>query len=786
MMAPKGTTPRVRAARSRSFIAISTVMLAMSTAIASITLWSSYQDVSLIILIAVTFLVGAAIAISGAAFRLPSIAIMGLVVAAYFVFGVPLAIPDRALYGVLPSLEGVKELFFGAATSWRQLITISIPVGTYQSLLIPVFILILVTVAASLSLALRATLSELAVVGPIIIFVTGILFGSEKALWPFPVAFGLASSILFWLIWIRWYRRRESIRRVPAREVVDNDHPATKVVDGGFVGARTLLGAAIILAIAGGTGFTATQMFPPIHDRTVLRTTVVQPFDARNYPSPLTGFRAYEQPVMKDRAVFTVTGLPAGARLRIATLDSYDGVVYAVGQGSVNSASGAFTRVPMSVDQDGVKGKTATITVRVGDYDGVWLPTIGKLERVAFRGNDAKALLEGFYFNRNSDTAAVVGGLASGDEYSLTAVLPTQPDSSQLADLTPGNVELPPSTSVPDELATVLEGYVTGVSGPGNRLVAMLDGLRRNGYVSHGVSASEPASRSGHSADRITELLTAPQMIGDQEQYSVTAALMARQLGFPARVVFGFAPEVTPGSRTTVVTGGDVSAWIEVNTTEFGWVAIDPTPPLRPIPDAEPKDPTEFARPQSPVQPQPPLAEKSDTQLPPNSSQEQDPLDNPLLTIFLHVITGLGWTLLVLLIVASPFLTIIAAKWRRRRLRRRAPTALEKIAGGWAEFEDAVLDHGYVPGAAPTRLEVAQSVGGTQPFVLAAVADRAVFAPESPDEEQAQQLWTAVDDLRYALSYNLSRWQRLKANISLRSLGGYSVTSLFTREEGRR
>jgi hypothetical protein len=133
-------------------------------------------------------------------------------------------------------------------------------------------------------------------------------------------------------------------------------------------------------------------------------------------------------------------------------------------------------------------------------------------------------------------------------------------------------------------------------------------------------------------------------------------------------------------------------------------------------------------------------------------------------------------------VLLSPVLTIAAAKWRRRRLRRRAPTPLERISGGWEEFEDAVLDHGFTPGPAPTRIEVAQTVGGTQPFVLAAVADRAVLAPGEPDAEQAEQLWRSVDELRYSLDLGLTRWERIKAMISLRSLGGYSVTSLFKRE----
>lgn len=771
-----------RSRRSRGYIAVSTVMLAVSTAIASITLWPIYQDASFIVLIAVTVIAASVIAILGAVFRWTSFTMLVVIIGTYFAIGVPLAVPGQAIGGAFPSFGGVKELLLGAATSWKQLVTISAPVGNYGALLVPVFIVILITVVVALSLALRTPVGELAVLGPITVFVVGIVFGADTALWPFPIAFGLTTSILLWLIWSRWYRRRESIRLIPEREVMAGDQPVEKVADGGFVGARTLLSAGIILAIAGTGAFAATRVLPPVSERVVLRNTIAQPFDAREYPSPLSGFRRYEQSAMKDRTIFTITDLPENTRIRVATLDRYDGVVYAVGQSSVNSASGAFTRVPMNVDQSGVKGETVTVTVTIGEYDGVWLPTIGKLERVQFEGTNAKELLGNFYYNRNGDTGAVVGGVTAGDTYSLTAVLPEQPSLSALSELQPGGAELQPPTSVPDELAHSLEDYVAGIMGPGKQLVAMLDGLRRDGYVSHGVAPNEPESRSGHAADRITELLTAQRMIGDQEQYAVTAALMAQQLGFPARVVFGFDPELINPTSATMVTGDDVSAWIEVDTTQYGWVAIDPTPPIRPIPEAEPESPAEVARPQSPVQPKAPVADDVEAQIPPNSSQDEELQENPVLVVLFRMLIGLGWLLLVGAVLISPFLTIAIAKWRRRRLRRSAPTPLQRIGGGWKEFEDAVLDHGFAPGPAPTRLEVAQSVGGTQPFVLAAVADRAVFAPGEPDAEQATQLWTAVDDLRYSLDYNLTRWQRLKVLVSLRSLGGYSVGGLFKRE----
>src|SRR5690606_19331052 len=131
--------------------------------------------------------------------------------------------------------------------------------------------------------------------------------------------------------------------------------------------------------------------------------------------------------------------------------------------------------------------------------------------------------------------------------------------------------------------------------------------------------------------------------------------------------------------------GADASAWVEVATTEYGWVTIDPTPPLRPIPAELPEEPSTISRPQSPVQPAPTEVEVRDGQLPSDAGRQDSPPDDAVLATVVRVLLALGWALLVLAILLSPFLTIVAAKWRRRRLRRRAPTPLQRIAGGWQE-----------------------------------------------------------------------------------------------------
>lgn len=763
------------------FVATTTAFLWLTTAIAAAALWPIYQSGQLVILGASTILLGTVIAILGARFRWSTLTVSLTTVLAYVVFGVPLAIPASTVYTVLPSLDGELELVRATALSWKQLLTITLPVGDYQSLLVPAFVLIVVTTVAGLSLGLRARWGELGVTLPVALFLVAILFGPETATWPLELSLGLLAAVLGWLVWRRWSRRRESIRLLASQALDADGRPLETVADHNFAGFRTVLGAGMIVVLAGGSAIAATLYLPPTAERQVLRTAIVQPFDPRAYPSPLSGFRHYEEPGEVSSTMLTVTGLPSGGRIRIATLDSYDGIVYSVGSERVASKSGSFTRVPSTFDQSALKGKRVEVRITVGDYSGVWLPTVGKFESVDFSGADGAELRDSFFYNNVSGTAAVVRGVGAGDSYSLNAIIPSQPSEKQLASLSPGSASVPRIAVVPDQLSSTLDAWVRTESSQGRRLAAMISSLRRTGYVSHGVSADDVPSRSGHAADRITELLTGQRMIGDQEQYAVTAAIMANQLGFPARVVYGFAPNGVNAEGPTEITGGDISAWIEVDTARFGWVTIDPTPPLREIPKEEPQQPTTIARPQSPVQPPPDEPQTRNAPLPPDSSQDNPNAENQFLLILFTVLRVLGWIALGVAILLAPFLTIVAAKFRRRRMRRHARSPILRISGGWQEFEDAVVDHGFMPPVSPTRSEVAATVGGVQPLVLASVADRAVFSPDEPGSDEADRLWRSVDDLRAAMGGGLTRWERVKAAISLRSLRGYSVKRLFRR-----
>ena len=768
--------------RRAGFVLVNVMMTVVTTILAATTLWPIYESAGIIVVVAVSLLLGTSIALLGARFRWSFLIVLLAAVAAFLAVGVPVAVPAQAISGVLPSVGGLVDLLTAIVLSWKQLLTITLPVGTYEALLVPAFIVVFSGVTIGVSVVTRSRAPELAVLPPIGIFIFGTAFGPTYPSRPLEAALALLVAILLWLVWLRWDRRQAALAQLRtatfgARAGAGADAGGGAGVDApGPVSKRSasaagaVLSATLVLLIVVSTSVAVLGFVPPTVDRTVLRSAVEQPFDPRDYVSPLAGFRRYWQPQTVDSVLFEVSGLPVGSRIRLATMDSYDGVVYAVGSASTASESGSFTRVPTRVDQSGIAGRALSVDVTIAGQFGVWLPTVGQLEELRFADASRPDRLASFFYNDVTGTGAMIEGLVRGDRYTISSVEPTQPAASVLATLRPGPARVPQLQSVPDEVAAKLEEYSSGTADPGEQLAGMLAGLARDGYISHGVGANEVPSRSGHSADRISELLTAQRMIGDAEQYAVAAALMATEIGFPTRVVMGFVP------AGATVRGSDIAAWIEVNTTAFGWVAIDPTPPVRDIPEELPVENASVARPQTVVPPPTLQTDNIDRQRPPETLEDQANDGEPVIQALLAVLRVVGGIAAGILILLAPFAAVMAAKLRRRRLRRRAAEPLARVAGGWQEFEDTVVDRGVMLEPSSTRGEVATLVGGQQPRILAVVADRATFSPDAPSEKDADAVWRAVDELRSMLDAGSTRWQRIKAQVSVRSFGRVPVS----------
>ncbi|WP_156109829.1 transglutaminase family protein, partial [Cryobacterium sp. MLB-32] len=542
-------------------------------------------------------------------------------------------------------------------------------------------------------------------------------------------------------------------------------------------GARRLLWGAAVLAVALVVGVGVGHVGQPAAARQVLRDTIVPPLDLRQYPSPLVSFRKYVRD-FTEKPLLTVTGLPDGARVRLATLDQYDGVVYNV-SGDGSAGSGTFARVGTEI-ADAHEGRQATLDVTIGGLSGAWVPTLGYVTSFAFHGDRRAPLTESLHYNDATGSALSTTALQEGDSYTVTAVVPLIPTDAQLADRQGASLSMPASAGVPNAVASAAAAAVGDAETPIAEVRAIESTLQNDGFLSHGLEG-ETSSRSGHGADRIGALLGAKQMVGDDEQYAVAMALEVAQLGLPARVVMGWYPPAVDGavaagsvpSGAVQLRSADLHAWVEVAFDGYGWVSFDPTPPEDRIPQTEQPQPK--SEPQAQVL-QPPLPVQAPVELPP-AVLPQEALDESPVNIWATVLAVAGaaaGVLSLLLVLFGPVLLVGLLKARRRRRRRGAEQPSERLSGGWSEVTDTATDLGVrlTPGA--TRAEGSSMLAAHYPdagiTVLAARVDAGVFGPGEATDAELLAFWVDVDRLTSAMTHSVGPWARLRARLSLRSL----------------
>lgn len=727
------------------------MVLALPLAAAALPWWPVYRDPRLIVACAAGILLGLGTSALGARFNWPAWRVIVVLVGEFLLVGVPVAVPSKAILGLLPSLDGELDLVSAAVVAWKQLVTIPTPVGHYQGLLVPPFLLTLSCAALGGSIALRTSRRAVAGVFPVLSFAVAIAFGVGSSAGVLTSGILFAGAMLIWLGYTRFLAR-------PTRS------------DGGLANGMLRICASVAAGALTVGGATVAAIGAPSPPRQVVREVLRPPFDPQQAISPLVGFRAAFAPESKDAPVLSVEGLPVDVGLRIATLDSYDGVVFTVGA-ATGSASSQFVRVPAELQPQEPGGKRVDLAISSLTYAGLWVPSVGKLRHVDFNGDRAGLLADSFFYNVNTGAQAVTAALAPGDSYRETAVI--GPSVDDLSTLTPGNAASSTWVDAPDELIRLLDRWSSTSATPGARLAAMVAGFKRDGYVSHGLTG-EPASRAGHGIDRIAELATANPMVGDAEQYAVAAALLARYIGFPTRVVLGYQPtdaeRTAAGDGAVTVRNADLTAWVEVQSDDGTWRAFDPNPAARPIPEVQEPNPSEVSRPQSALPPQ--LQQtRTDVRSGSNDRAPTPPTPQPAwIAVMWAVLAGAGATLAGIAVLGSPFLVVMIAKARRRRLRRRAPTPAQRVDGAWREYLDAATDLGYRFRPGSTRAEQAAAIGGLSALIFSAVADAADFAPERVGDDHAEVAWAQVRQLRRMLGAPRSTLDRLRARVSTASL----------------
>ncbi len=757
------------------------VDLGLLTALLLVTLAGlapTYQGWAFLAVGLVGVAIGAATAVLARAFSWPGVSAVVLSLAAFYLVGGLVCLHREGVGGLLPGPTSARLLTHEALFGWKELLTTLPPLDESGPLLVLPFVLgLLGGVAGALLASVRRgpswLVGVLPLTAPLVVLALVILLGVRRpqSLWLQGVAFALLA--LVWLV-VRHDRRGGAVQAHTSRL-------------GRATTAGALLAGATLLALPVGTWAAGSDS-----GRTVLRTYVTPPFDIGQYPTPLASFRRYVKEPAKShdpqnlyrQTLFTVTGVPAGTRVRIATLDRYDGVIYGASNGSEpGPVNDTFQRVSSTID-DPTSGTAVSGTVTLGQgYSGVWLPTVGALAQVHFESGDTSTMADTFRYNLATATGVVPSGLQPGDVYAFHAVLPDET-------LTPRDAPGQPLVATAVDGAfmdTLAAKWAQGKSTPMQQVFAIAGHLRKDGKYSDGVTRAERIYHAGHTEYRLSDDqggVNSQTIVGDDEQYAAWMSILANQVGVPARVVFG---AVVPAGG--VVTGRDVHAWVELRVGDGSWRTLptssfmDRDKPAALPPQSRQQLTGNVVPPPQPIPPPSSVGDQSNTDLRSQKSHHVTRTPEPDVPAAVRSLGRfVAYVGVPVLLVAAVIGAIIGAKLLRRRRRRTAARVSARFVGGWRELVDHARDLGQpIPAGMVTRREQAGSFAVREPAqgvtggvtggatVLARAADRHVFGPTSPAADAAEAFWRAVDVERRAMSRSVDRWHRIRAALDLRS-----------------
>lgn len=715
---------------------------------------TTYGDYRFLIGGVLGLVAGVAIAHLAGKLRFPVVATAATVVVAFFILSGVGASRGSAIGGVIPTGTTIRQLVDGGVHGWADLLTLLPPVPSSGPLLVIPYFLGMAAGAGSYALARRTRSVALPLLPAIAVLVTGILFGTHE-----PVSVVLQGAV-FAVVALGWMAIRHD------RRYVSTVRSARRL-------RRIGLAAVLVLAAgAAGRWIGPHLPFAAHPDRTVIRTYVEPPSRISDLPSPLASFRHY---ILKGqlgkRTLLTVKGVPAGTLLRFATMDAYDGTVWRADTSAVD-ATGSFRRVgrqaPLSQP-----GAPVDLTVTVGDYSDVWVPTAGEIQSISFLGKNRARLTAGYRYSIASSTAFDAGRLQKSDGYVIHGVIPEQTSQATAGAGAPDGSPLPlqnVDTSTIQALNDTITLWAPGETDPGSKLTKVASFMKANGRWSSGEERQGEPILPGHYAARLVRFVRGTQLVGNDEQYAATFALMGSLLGYPSRVVLG--AKVGAGG---VVKGEGVTAWPEVRMANFGWVPFAVSPDRTRLPDPNPpQEQTNTRAPNRVPPPQaaaPPTQESSADTSPARANKKQQPVHHGLSPAVKTAIRvgKVGGPPILAIVLA--ILAIIGLKISRRKRRRTRGTPAERVSGGWREIVDLAVDLGAPRPPRDTRRVVARQLGATPLVQLAYAADAVNFGPEQADDGDATRYWRSVEETRAQLLAQVGRRRRMAAALSLASFG---------------
>ena len=390
-------------------------------------------------------------------------------------------------------------------------------------------------------------------------------------------------------------------------------------------------------------------------------------------------------------------------------------------------------------------------------------------------------------FHFRTGSLEMRGGLVPGLGYEVTSFVPDvtfrELRNARIGTTDPIYTEAPPVSAA---VAALVERWTRGArSGtPVDQLLAIQERLRRFTYSTEVESLA--------SSDYLSLFLLETRT-GYCQQFAAAFALLARHLGFPARVSVGFLPGETTVSAPDryIVRGTHAHAWPEVFFEGYGWIAFEPTPRDLAAPPVYTTPPRQVFQADNPFSDIPgqggagrnPRFLEGNQNVPTGGRDVRRGAEPPAGDGSLRryawedTFAAISRALLILLIAA--LVAIPTLKSLRTWAAYRAAGGPDDLAGAaFRHFEREAADLASGRGRAESAARFAHRLGSSyrvpsQPATrLARLYERAEYGAVPLPENLAAEAKRLALDLRTRLWASASWWERARRLFSPRGLAG--------------
>jgi len=685
--------------------------------------------------------------------------------------------------GGLPTPNSFTTLFEGLRSGWADILTLTPPTTLTGELVALPFVLAWFGATVGCELSRRTSIPGLPMVGPLIALVVSVLVTGENR------SVGLTQGALLATIaltigLLQWLRSTDGGER--ALDVDrDDQSTATRAV----VGSTVRVVAALAL-IAGLAPFVGPRLpFAEANERFDLRDRNEPPWDPLQVSSPLAQVKSYLLAERAEDRLFTVASEQSPTRFSLAVLGDFDGSVWTAGSTTGASAVTEFRPVgnvlPTATDAGAiVDGPADTeLTITIDALRGPFIPLVGVPATIEV--SDAVSADPAFRMNLVTGTIASPAGLRTGQTISMSVSDDPAPAPTVLAtaDLAPVPA-IEDSDIVPLAIRNLAADLVEGVDVGWGQVEAL-----RDRFVDTGFYDTSAAALPGHSYFGLARFLDDPdRIVGYEEQYAAAAALVGRVADIPTRVVVGFLiPESRYVDGAADVLAPDITAWIEVDVAEVGWVVVDVAPDRSREPTAEAQGRTfedvaiPSPPPPPPIPPTPDILASEDKEPEDEEDEEEEeeeaevPAESGVATGVL-VAGGVASALILAVLVGA---VIAVVKTTRRRRRRRHDDAAVSVAMAWRETLDRYEEAGVAFSSRATPNEAVRTVtahgdlgaAGTEHLEdLAGIVAKSAFHPQPPEASDAAGAWNYYDGVSRSVSEESSVLQRVRMAANPRTL----------------